>query len=418
VRGRLHGWHHPAVLSAAALSIASGFAQFGVTTALPDVAREFGEVVVGGTSLAAQAGLSATTLGVGLAVIRLASLAALPLSGLADTHGRRRVLLGVTAVGLALTASSALSPGYWWFVALIALGRPLLSTTNALTGVIAAEETRTRDRAWALGLVTAGYGLGAGLSALVRGAAGSALGFRELFALCLLPLLALPLLARVIEEPARFHRAAAAHATAVPLLRRIPRHGELGRRLRIMALLYFCTTFLTGPANTFLFLYGENVLGMPRSTTAIAVLAVAPVGLLGLLAGRWLADRAGRLPTAAALQVLTGIAAIVTYSGTQAGVLIGYFAAIGFGSGWGPATAALSTELFPTSIRSTVAGALTAVNVLGAVAGLVVFGLLGDALASFGLAAWAITVPVLVSAVLYLRLPETRDLELEQSAPE
>lgn len=413
----LHSWRHPSVLAAAALSIASGFAQFGVTTTLPDVAREFGEFVGGGDGLAAQAGLSGITLGLGLAVIRLASLGTLPLSALADGYGRRRVILSVTAVGLALTASAALSPGYWWFVLVIALGRPLLSTTNALAGVVAAEETRTKDRAWAIGLVTAGYGVGAGLSALLRGAAGEALGFRELFALCLLPLLALPLLARVVEEPARFDRVHRLRGE-VPLWRRVPRSGELGRRFRIMAVLIFCIAFLTGPANTFLFLYGENVLLMPRSATAIAVVAVAPLGLVGLLVGRALADRVGRVPTSAVLQALVAVAGILTYSGTRIALLLGYFATIAFGSAWGPATGAMSGELFPTSIRSTVAGALTAVNVLGAVAGLVVFGLLGDALGSFSAAIWAAALPALLTAPLYLRLPETRDLELEESAPD
>jgi len=413
----LHSWHHPSVLAAAALSVASGFAQFGVTTTLPDVASEFGELVGGGEGLAAQAGLSGITLGLGLGVIRLASLGTLPLSALADGYGRRRVILGVTALGLALTASAALSPGYWWFVLVIALGRPLLSTTNALSAVVATEETRTKDRAWAIGLVTAGYGIGAGLSALVRGAVGESFGFRELFALCLIPLVALPLLARVLKEPARFNRM---HRVVgeVPLLRRVPRSGELGRRFRLMAVLIFCIAFLTGPANTFLFLYGENVLQMPRSSTAIAVIAVAPLGLVGLLVGRLLADRVGRVPTSAVLQALTAVAAIITYSGTQTAVLLGYFATIAFGSAWGPATGAMSGELFPTSIRSTVAGALTAVNVLGAVAGLVVFGVLGDAFGSFGWAIWAVALPAMLSAPLYLRLPETRHLELEQSAPE
>jgi hypothetical protein len=35
-------------------------------------------------------------------------------------------------------------------VALFALGRPLLADTNAISGVIAAEETRSRDRTRAL----------------------------------------------------------------------------------------------------------------------------------------------------------------------------------------------------------------------------------------------------------------------------
>ena len=40
------------------------------------------------------------------------------------------IVLGCTVLGLAATAAAALSPGYWWFVALFALGRPLLASTG------------------------------------------------------------------------------------------------------------------------------------------------------------------------------------------------------------------------------------------------------------------------------------------------
>jgi MFS family permease len=414
---RLHGWRHPAILAAAGLSFMSGFAQFLTTTTLPDVARAFGERTAEGGSIAAQAGLSATTLGLGLAIIRLASLAALPLSGFADRRGRRRVILTTTAVGLAFTASAALSPGFWWFVAAVAAGRPLLSATNAVAGVIAAEETRTKDRAWAIALTIAGYGSGAGSTALLRGIF-SDLGFRPMFALALVLLLLLPLLGRAVEEPARFDRLAERAAVGPSLLRRIPRGGELGRRFRVLAATYFAVTFLTGPVNTFLFLFGENILGMPRSATAFAVISVGPIGALGLLLGRFASDRLGRIPTSVVGQALIAVAGIVVYSGSVPGVIVGYFTTILFGSMLGPAVGALSAELFPTSVRSTVAGAMTAVGVISAVLGLVVFGVLADALGSFGLAAWVIGLPVVASSPLYLLLPETRHLELEQSAPE
>lgn len=414
---RLHGWRHPAILAAAALSFAAGFSQFLVTTTLPDVAASFGEVSGEGGSIAAQAGLSATTLGFGLAIIRLASLAALPLSGLADRRGRRRIVLATTALGLALTASAALSPGYWWFVVVVALSRPMMSTTNAISGVVAAEETTTRDRAWAIALITAGYGIGAGSTALLRGLF-EGLGFRPLFALALVPLLALPLIGRWVEEPARFDRVRARAEKGPSLWERIPREGALGSRFRVLAASYFVIVFLTGPVNTFLFLYAEGVLRMPRSTTAVAVLAVGPLGALGLVSGRFAADRIGRIPTSVVAHALVAASGIVIYSGTPAGVLGGYFATILFASAWGPATGALSAELFPTTIRSTVAGALTAVGVIGAVSGLVVFGVLADLLGGFGVAAWFVGLPVMAAAPLYLRLPETRHQELEQSAPE
>jgi MFS family permease len=419
-RVRLHGWRHPAILAVATATVAAGFAQFGATTALGDVARAFGEAGEG-TSMVARVGLSGTTLGVGLAIVRLASLASLPLAALADRHGRRRMLLACVSGGLAVTALAALSPGYWWFVALFAIGRPLLSATNAVAVVVAAEETETRDRAKAIALMTAGYGVGAGLTALVRGVAGGELGFRGLFALSLVPLAAIPLLARRLEEPDRYQRLRAAAdpelAAARPaVLGRV--RAELRPRLRLLAVLAFSIAFVTGPINTFLFVYAENALGMSRSTTATMVLAAAPIGLVGLVIGRWAADRLGRRVTAAGTQAMVALAGMLTYSGSRAAVAAGYLLAILVASAYAPSFGALGSELFPTSVRATVAGWLVAAGVVGAVAGLVTFGLLTDALDSFATAAVLVCAPVVLTCVLFARLPETRGLELEQSAPD
>jgi MFS family permease len=465
-RVRLHGWRHPAILAVAAATVAAGFAQFGATTALGDVAHAFGETG-DGTSTVARVGLSGTTLGIGLAIVRLASLASLPLAALADRHGRRRLLLACVSGGLAVTALAALSPGYWWFVALFAIGRPMLSATNAVAVVVAAEETETRDRAKAIALMTAGYGIGAGLTALIRGVAGDGLGFRGLFALTLVPLAATPLLARHLEEPDRYQRLRATQnpnhhpppqdtrgpdypATPAPdshprprTAAQVPDHhpshtratqdpelaaagpAVLGRvradlrpRLWLLAVLAFAIAFVTGPMNTFLFVYAENALGMSRSSTAAMVLAAAPVGLAGLLAGRWAADRLGRRVTAAGAQALVALAGMLTYSGSRAAVAAGYLLAILVASAYAPAFGALSSELFPTSVRATVAGWLVAAGVAGAVAGLLAFGLLTDALDSFASAAVLICAPVVLTCVLFARLPETRGLELEQSAPD
>jgi MFS family permease len=419
-RVRLHGWRHPAILAVAAATVAAGFAQFGATTALGDVARAFGETS-DGTSVVARVGLSGTTLGIGLAVVRLASLASLPLAAMADGYGRRRMLLACLTGGLAATALAALSPGYWWFVALFALGRPMLSATNAIAGVVAAEETDSRDRAKAIGLLTAGYGVGAGLTALVRGVAGDGLGFRGLFALALVPLAAMPLLARRLEEPDRYQRLRAAAdpelaAVRPAVLGRV--RADLRPRLWLLASLAFAIAFVTGPMNTFLFVYAENALGMSRSATAAMVLAAAPVGLVGLLIGRWAADRLGRRVTAAATQAIVALAGMLTYSGSRATVAAGYLLAILAASAYAPSFGALGAELFPTGARATAAGWLVAAGVLGAVAGLVAFGLLTDALDSFATAAVLVCAPTILASVLFARLPETRGLELEQSAPD
>jgi MFS family permease len=417
---RLYGWHDQAILVTAAIAGAAGFAQFGASSALADVARSFGQASTTGSSVAAQIGLSVTVLGIGLGIIRLAALASLPLAGLADRLGRRRVMLACTTLGLACSAAAALSPGYWWFVALFALGRPLLATTNTVSGVIAAEETRSSDRTKAIALVTAGWGAGTGLIAVVRGVAGDALSWRGLFSLVVIPILAMPLLGRRLREPDRFERlrrdAGGTPGTPGRILGRPP--AALRSRLWLVATLIALLGLVTGPANALVFVYAESVLGLPRLATAAMVAAAGILGLVGLLVGRWAADRLGRRVTAGTTQAMIAVAAIVTYSGPPAAAISGYLLAIFATSVFAPAAGAIAAELFPTSIRATVAGWLGVAGVLGAVAGLVLFGMLVTAWNSFLLAAAVVALPVLALSPLYGRLPETVGLELEESAPD
>lgn len=414
-RLHLHGWRHPAILAAAAMSVFAGYGQFSVTVTLGAVAAHFGEVT-DELGVAAQVGLTGTTVGLGLALIRLASLGSLPLASLADRAGRRRVLMWSAGVGLAVTMVAFTSPTYWWFVVIVALGRPMLSATNAVAGVIAAEETAAADRAKALALIAASYSVGAGIPALMRGVAADFLGFQGVFLLMAVPLLALPFVARRLEEPERFeqfHRLPAA-----PTLR-LGRLGPAWRpRMLLIGSLAFSMAFLTGPVNTNLFLYGENVLDLSPAVLAGLILAAGPTGLAGLLAGRWAADHIGRRWTAGGMQMLVGAAGILTYSGSGTRLAVGYLLAILAGGAFAPAIGAVSAELFPTSVRSTAAGWLTVSSVLGAVAGLVSFGVLIDVFGGFGPAALTVGVPVILAAIGYGFLPETMGLELEQSAPE
>lgn len=409
----LRPWLHPAILSAAAFAAAAGFAQFGVSAALGDVAAEFGEPQ---PDLGVSAGLAGTTLGLGLAVIRLASLGALPLAALADHAGRKKVLLVCTAIGLSFTVLASLSPSFWVFVAIFALGRPLLSAANGLAGVIAAEETTAADRSKALAVISAAYGVGAGMTAMIRGAVGDGLSFRVLFALTIVPLILLPLLARKLEEPERFSFVQRKGLLSRHLFSTIPH--SLRSRLYIMCVLWAAIGFVSGPANMFLFYFGESVQGLTPLVMALTVAGAGPTGLIGLLVGRWAADAIGRRLTSAVSLCGVALSAVITYNGGQAGVVVGYLLAVLVASAYAPAAGALSVELFPTSIRATVAGWLTAVGVLGAVAGLFLFGGLVDFFDDFGAASAAIALPVALVSFLYLKLPETKGLELEESAPD
>ncbi|MGB7051992.1 MAG: MFS transporter [Acidimicrobiales bacterium] len=412
---QLYHWSDGPIVALLFVSLASGFGQFGVVAALGDVAKTFGNATHG-TTIAEQAGLSGTVLGVGLAIIRVASLGALPLCGLADRFGRRTMLLVTVGVGLAFTVVASASPGYWWFVALFALGRPFLTATNGLAQVAAAEETASPDRASAVALVVAGYGIGAGALAILHSLASGTLGFRGLFALALVPLVALPVIARSLREPDRFTVARAGDTPAIPVLGAVA--PRFRRRLAVVVALAFAVSVITGPADTFVFLYAQNIVHLSGLITAAMVAGAGVTGLGGLLAGRWLADHVGRRPTGALGMVGIAVCGVVTYSGPKTLLVAGYVLGIFAGALLGPAGGALLNELFPTSVRASVAGWWLLSGVVGAVVGLLLFGAVADIGNRFSLAADVIFLPVALAAALFWAVPETRGREPEELWPD
>ncbi len=410
----LHRWTDPTVTAVAFAALASGFAQFGVIAALGDVAKQLGHVAPG-ASIADKVGLSGTELGVGLAIIRFASLGSLPLIGLADRFGRRTMLVGTLTIGLALTVAAAASPSYWWFVVIFACGRPLLSATNALTEVIAAEQTSARDRAAAVALTAAGYAVGAGLTAIIHSLAAGTFGFRGIFALTLVPLAAVPFIRRHVSETDRFEVAAAAHDRPPPVL------GAIGprfrRRLVVLAVIGFAVSVVTGPANSYVFLYAQDVLHQSGIVTAAMVVGAGLTGLAGLLAGRWMADHLGRRPTTAlAIVGIAGFGALA-YAGTSEALVVGYLLGVLAGGVLAPSIGSFLAELFPTSVRASATGWWIAAGVVGAVAGLVAFGAVADVDNRFATAALVTFLPAALAASLLWVLPETRGREPEDLWP-
>ena len=123
--------------------------------------------------------------------------------------------------------------------------------------------------------------------------------------------------------------------------------------------------------------------------------------------GHW-----GRRPTAAVTLAGIGLAATLTYAGGLPTTIAGALAAVLAGYAFAPTVASLANELFPTEVRARVAGWLVGVGVIGAVAGLVTFGALADALDGFGTAAAVVAAPALLATTALAFVPETRGCEL------
>ena len=384
-----------------------GFGEYGAVAALADVAKHFGHVAAT-TSVASVVGLSGSVLGIGLAIFRLSSLAALPLTALADHWGRERTLRLVVLIGLTCTVIAAGSPNYWFFVGCFAVGRPFLSAALSLLQVIAVELSTARQRIRHLALVAAGSGAGAGLAAVLHGVVRGGANFRWLFLLALAPLL---LTSRVIRGlPQRPVAASDAR------LGRVPRSHR--RTLVLVATITGLVAAISGTANGFIFVYGESILHLTPSRLVVIVTLSGLTGLLGLWVSHFIAKRWGRRITIVAAIAGTAIAASLAYSGGVGRFVAGYLFGVAMGGLLTPALNAIGVELFPSSIRATAAGWVVVATVLGATAGLVLFGTLTgaagvSAVVAFRHAALWTFLPVAPLSLVIFWLPESSTVELD-----
>lgn len=391
------------------VALVAGFAQFGAISSLNDVAKHFGHLTTT-NSLRSVVGLSGSMLGLGLAALRLASLAALPLASLADRWGRKKVLQRTIVLGLLATAAAALSPSYWVFVLCFAFARPLLSAASTLVQVLTVELSSTRRRINRLVIMAAGAGMGAGFSAILHSVIRGPDSFRWLFSLALLPVLVIVPMLRTIPEPQQ-------RSGDAPLARlgTVPR--ALRGRLAIVATVAFAVGMITGPANGFTFVYGEGVLKMSPGEVATVVTLSAFTGLAGLLLSQRLSRTVGRRWTVALGVVATALTATFAYSGGRTNFIIGYMVGIGAGGLLSPALTAISTEIFTHTVRATAAGWIVVFGVVGAVAGLVLFGWVGDIVhtssqSALRLPAMVTFLPFLPTLLLLKRLPESSRMAL------
>jgi MFS family permease len=224
-------------------------------------------------------------------------------------------------------------------------------------------------------------------------------------------MIGLPFVARWVSEPDRFVQAEEANERSRPVLGAVAR--PFRARLVLVTSLTFSLALITGPANSFVFLYSQNVKRFPGYAESAMVVAAGVLGLGGLFAGVWLADRIGRRPTAMGAMVCIGGSGIICYSGSGVALVVGYLLAITAGGVIAPAAGAFVNELFPTSVRASVAGWNVAGAVLGAVAGLLLFGAIADVGNRFAPAALVTFVPAMALSGLVWFLPETRGHEPE-----
>jgi MFS family permease len=370
-----------------------------------------------------QAGLGVADDAIGrmLAVVRLGVLPAVALTVLADRIGRRDLLL-VTIVGFTLaTFATALVAGPAGFMAVQFVARAFIATENMLAIVVIAEEFDARNRGWGIGMLGAMGAFGYGLASLVFSLVDwLPYGWRALYVLGVAPLLLVAWFRRSLEETERFavHRAArGADDPVLQPLRSLVRMYP-GRLLALGAVIV-PFAFVIETAMFFASKFLQETHGYAPRDIAVMYLTVGVFGLLGNVVAGTLGDRFGRKLVLGVGLLVNGLAVLGFYN------LEGWLVPFCWGAMVMCVTmvvvlfAALGSELFPTSYRSTATGARAIMATFGAAGGLWLEGLLYAHVGSHAAAITSMLVLVPITPLIVaVFLPETARRELEEVSPE
>jgi putative MFS transporter len=354
-------------------------------------------------------GVAIATFGIGVAVIRLATLGSLPLMRLADRWGRRTLLLASLALFTLATGLTALAWGLLAFVVLQMGARVFLATEAGLANLVVAEELRPDRRGAglsALGIISGlGYGAVAGMLLLVP---LTPLDWRLFYLVALLPLGLAAYLRRRLPETRAFLVARTQHRVQHTLWPRV----ERAHRRRLWRVVAMVGVF--GLVQTSGFFYASELAQTDYGWSALftgLILASAVFGVLGFWLGGRISDLAGRRPMIGLAVVMGAAGTVLVFTQVPALFAPGFFMLATAGSCFLAASVAYMAELFPTEVRASLTSFVLVCQVAAGSLGLVVLGGLASVVSPYLL--MLVLGGGLTAALLALRgLPETarRDL--------
>lgn len=364
-------------------------------------------------------GASNRALGVLLAVTRAGMLIALIAGALADRVGRRQLVLLSLAGVCAANLVSAFAPTFATVGGAQIVTRGSINALLIVGGIIAVEDAPEGARAFAVAMVSLAAGVGFGVSTL-------ALAFNDLgttvwrieFAVSALGLLAIPFLARQLEESRRFE----ALRARTPRMRSRWREifdRRYGGRFVLLAGIAFLTNVLAAPSSQFMNRYLDEVQGFSAGHITVfrAVTAGIP-GVVGILIAGRLAEARGRRPLAFLGLAGGGLLQIWFFLGSGWSLWAAGTASILTAALAGIALGALDIELFPTEVRGTANALVVVVSLLGSTMGLLSTGMLSAPVGGLGRALALTALAPILAAVLFVpRLPEAAHKALDDVSP-
>lgn len=388
------------------LSVASffeGYDFFALTQILPN--------------LRADMGLSKDEAGALIAIINIGTILAYFLIRKADTWGRRSVLSLTIAGYTFFTFLSGLAPEIYSFAAFQLVARIFLIAEWATSMVFAAEEYPAERRGMVIGVISAFASMGAIVCAgIVPFLLKAPWGWRTVYFVAIIPLVLLAYARRELRESSRFAEQVdrSEERRSIFYIWRTPYR----KRLAQMALIWGVTYTCSNTAVVFWkdFAVTERGLTDAQVGTSITIAALVSAPLI-FYAGK-LCDVIGRKPGALVIFILSsgGVFFAYTLHGQWLLTVPLIFALFGV-SGVLPVLNAFTTELFPTHLRGDAFA--WANNLIGRFGYVIAPAVVGVAAQDVG---WgpAVSVtailPIVAVILIWAMLPETKALELEETA--
>lgn len=332
-----------------------------------------------------------------------------------DRIGRRRILLPVLAITSACTFLSAFAPNLVVFTVLQAIVRAPMFVALSLAWIYVIEEMPAGSRAYALSVFTMCGGLGGGIGLIMLPLVMhiSPNGWRVLYGLAALMLLTVPVFARHLPETRRFEHAW--HGAPMTTLVKKP-HVKWTVLVGVLALF---SALYGSPAGRFQGRYIQNALGYTPGMYVIFTIVTTLPGAAGMIIGGRLADTMGRRKVGITAATIGATSQAALYWLTGAPLWIASALGSLISAMWIPALGSYTTELFPTSLRSSASTISSAVGMGSGAAGTYIAGLLIVAMGGYAPAILVLLPFALISAFLmYLFFPETARRELEDISPD
>jgi len=332
---------------------------------------------------------------------------------IADRVGRRKAMIASIIVYSVFTAACGLSQTIWHlavFRFLLGLGMGGEWTSGA---VLVSETWPDRHRGKAVALMQSSWAVGYAAAALTVAFVLPTFGWRAVFFVGLLPAFVTLWIRRNVEEsPVWLQSRSARHEASTATIRDVFR-GRFARTTALLTILSTSTIFAYWGLNLWVPAYlslppERGGLGLTTSIMTVFVVTMQIGTFFGYVSFGYVADAIGRR-TAFVVYILLAAALTLVYSVVDnPWLLLGIGPIVAFfGTGFFSGFAAVTAEIYPTSIRAVAQGFTFNVGRIGSALGPLLVGTLAQS-GRFDVAFATLAGALLIGASTWIWLPETR----------